>query len=124
MAVADKREINEQLSSSHGSFELVLSPVLLGLGGWWIDSRLGTGPWFLIGAAVFGFVGALVKTYYDYKLRMAAVADSARADREARAAEQATKRQAEAAARQSTNAALAQELADAEAQSVLSRQSA
>lgn len=119
MAVSDKRDINEQLASSHGSFELVMSPVLMGLGGWWLDGKLGTGPWILIGAAVFGFTGALVKVYYDYKLRMASVVERAGTERAERSAEQAAKRKVESDARAAANAALARELADAEAQSVL-----
>jgi F0F1-type ATP synthase assembly protein I len=115
MAAADKREITRQLNSSHGSFELVLSPVLMGLLGWWIDGRAGTSPVFVIGLALFGVVGAAVKVYYDYRSRMEAVSDAARTEREARAAEQAAKRQAIADEREALEQSLAAQLAEAEA---------
>ncbi len=82
MAEADKRELNMQLSSSHGSFELVVSPMILGALGWWIDGKAGTGPWLLVGFAALGLLGAVVKLYYSYQLRMA---EAAEADRAARA---------------------------------------
>ena len=52
---------------SSGSFELVLSAVILGLVGLWIDRRLGTTPAFTIGLTVAGFVGAGASLYYRYK---------------------------------------------------------
>ncbi len=123
MAAADKREITEQLNSSHGSYELVVSPVVLGLLGVWIDSKLESGPWFAVGLAVFGVVGAVVKVYLDYRLRMAAVDAASRAARDEREAERAVARAAEAAVRAEREAALAAELAAAEAQSVLTARS-
>ena len=115
MAAADKRELNEQLGSSHGSFELVLSPVLLGLFGWWLDGKIGTGPWLLIGLAVFGVVGASLKLYFEYRLRMSVVTDEARAGREALAAEHAAKRQARLDERTALEQALNDELAAVQA---------
>ena len=114
-ARADKREITEQLHSSHGSYELVVSPVVMGLLGWWIDGRAGTGPWFLVGLSVFGVVGAVTKVYLDYRNRMAVVSDEARDAREARSAEHQAKRQAEADERAALEADLAEQLAAAEA---------
>ena len=36
----------------------VLVPVVMSLGGWWIDSHLGTAPWFAVVGAVLGLVGS------------------------------------------------------------------
>ncbi|MFN8053081.1 MAG: AtpZ/AtpI family protein [Acidimicrobiales bacterium] len=116
MAVSDKRELNMGLNSSHGSFELVVSPIVLGLGGWWIDSKLGTGPWFLIGLAVFGVVGAVTKLYLSYTAKMADVTEQARLARDARAAEQADARRAAAMERDALTLRLEAEAAEAEAQ--------
>lgn len=64
------------LHQSHGSFELVLSPTILALGGWWLDGRLGTGPWIAILAAVVGFVGATIKLIVSYRAQMEAYSRS------------------------------------------------
>lgn len=58
------------LHQSHGSFELVLSPTILALGGWWLDGRLGTGPWIAVVAAVVGLVGATIKLIVGYRAQM------------------------------------------------------
>ena len=78
---------------------------------------------FLVGLAVFGVVGAVVKVYLDYRLRMAAADAASRAARDEREAERAVARAAEAAVRAEREAALAAELAAAEAQSVLTARS-
>jgi F0F1-type ATP synthase assembly protein I len=115
MATADKREINEQLGSSHGSFELVVSPIVLGLLGRWIDGKVGSGPWVMIGLAVFGVVGAFTKLYLEYRFRMAAAAEADRAARAASAADHVAQRNAAAVERAELDRVLAAELADAEA---------
>jgi len=62
-----------QLNSSHGSFELVVSPILLGLLGWWLDrSVLDTTPVLTIILSMLGLVGAVIKIYFGYTARMAA----------------------------------------------------
>jgi F0F1-type ATP synthase assembly protein I len=118
MATADKRdhtvsegELTRQLNRSHGSFELVVSPLILGLIGWWIDGKAGTGPLFVILLAVMGVLGAIVKIYYEYRANMANVAADSRAVREQKIA----RRRAEAAERDALNAALERDMADAEA---------
>jgi F0F1-type ATP synthase assembly protein I len=64
--------VGEQLNSTHGSFELVLSPVLLALLGLWLDRSVWhTTPWCTVIFAVVGFAGAVVKLYYGYRARMA-----------------------------------------------------
>jgi F0F1-type ATP synthase assembly protein I len=50
---------------------LVFAPVLLALGGLWLDRIVGTTPLFVVIGAVFGFAGAAISTYYQYNHRMA-----------------------------------------------------
>jgi F0F1-type ATP synthase assembly protein I len=64
-------EHTRQLNRSHGSFELALAPVILGLLGLWLDRTLGTVPVFLVTFTVLGFVGAGVKIYFTYRYEMA-----------------------------------------------------
>lgn len=118
MSVSDttskKRDMTEGLNRSHGSFELVVSPVLLGLLGWWLDSKLDTTPAFVVGLAVFGVVGAAVKQYYTYKLQMQQTREVqlvASAEKAARNAEARDVRLAERAELERT---LAAHLEDAE----------
>ena len=66
----DKHETTRQLNRSHGSFELVFAPVILGLLGLWLDRTLDTAPLFLIGALVG--VPAPRKIYCTYRYEMAA----------------------------------------------------
>jgi F0F1-type ATP synthase assembly protein I len=80
---SQRRELSDGMfHRSSGSFELVLAPLLLGLLGLWIDRRLDTAPVLTITFAVVGVVGAVVKTYYEYRHGMAMVhaADAARRD--------------------------------------------
>ncbi|MEI7888328.1 MAG: AtpZ/AtpI family protein [Actinomycetes bacterium] len=63
-------ETTRQLNRSHGSFELALAPVILGLLGLWLDRTLGTVPVFLILFTVLGFAGAGVKIYFTYRYQM------------------------------------------------------
>lgn len=72
MDATQKRELNARLNESHGSFELVVSPVILALLGYLLDSRVThTTPVFTVTAAVFGVVGATVKLLLDYRTKMA-----------------------------------------------------
>ena len=59
------------LNQSHGSFELVLSPVILAFLGFLADRQLGTGPWIMVVAAILGLVGATIKVVVEYKTKMA-----------------------------------------------------
>lgn len=63
--------LTRQFYNSHGSFELVMSSVLLALGGWWIDSLAGTKPLFMVVGAVLGVTGATIKIVVAYRLAMA-----------------------------------------------------
>lgn len=73
--------VTQMAHRSHGSFEMVLSPALLALAGWWIDGRLGTGPWLLVLFAVLGLAGAVVKIVYGYRAEMATHREAALAAR-------------------------------------------
>ena len=63
-------ETTRQLNRSHGSFELALAPVILGLLGLWLDRTLGTVPLFLVLFTVCGFAGAGIMIYYTYRYQM------------------------------------------------------
>lgn len=48
------------------AFELVATPALLALIGWWLDRRLGTGPVLMIGLAAFTAAYGVWKLLHDY----------------------------------------------------------
>ncbi len=50
---------------------LVVGPVLFGLFGAFVDSKLGTAPLFLLVFGLFGVIAACVTAYYEYRDRMA-----------------------------------------------------
>ena len=52
---------------STGSYELVVSPLLLALIGFGLDRVLGTVPLLTAAFAVVGFAGACVILYYRYR---------------------------------------------------------
>jgi F0F1-type ATP synthase assembly protein I len=49
------------------AIELVVTPLLFGLFGFWLDGRLGTRPVFTIVIGALGVVGMAVKTFYVYR---------------------------------------------------------
>lgn len=53
------------------ALSLVVGPVLFGLLGWFLDTRLGTAPGLLIAFALLGILAAAVTAYYEYQGRMA-----------------------------------------------------
>ena len=63
--------ISEQLNQSSGSFELVLSVVIFGGLGWYLDRRFGTTPWLTIVLSVLSACGAAASVYYRYRHRIA-----------------------------------------------------
>jgi len=67
---SQRRELTQQMNKSHGSFELVVSPLLFALIGYGLDRWLGTLPWITITFAVLGLAGAVAKIYYTYDLEM------------------------------------------------------
>ncbi len=50
---------------------LVVGPVLFGLFGAFLDSRLDTAPLFLLVFGLFGVLAACVTAYYEYRGRIA-----------------------------------------------------
>jgi F0F1-type ATP synthase assembly protein I len=56
---------------SHGSFELVFSPIIFALLGLWLDSRLGTTPLLCVLFAVLAYGAVAAKIYYTYRDGMA-----------------------------------------------------
>ncbi len=70
---ADRTPLTEQFQQSSGSYELVLSAVILGLFGYVIDGWLGTRPVFMVGLTVAGFIGAGLSIYYRYKHQIASL---------------------------------------------------
>ena len=71
----DGTELTRSLHRSAGSYELAFAPVIMALIGLWIDRTAGTLPLFTILLAVFGAVGAGVKTYYAYDHSMRRLAE-------------------------------------------------
>jgi F0F1-type ATP synthase assembly protein I len=57
------------MHKSTGSYELVLSPLILALVGLGLDHLFGTTPLLVVAFAVLGLVGA--KLYYRYNAEMA-----------------------------------------------------
>jgi F0F1-type ATP synthase assembly protein I len=72
---SQRRELsNDIFHRSSGSFELVMSPLLLGLFGLWVDDRAGTVPLFTILFAIAGIAGAAAKLYFGYRYAMTEIA--------------------------------------------------
>lgn len=64
---SQRRELTHQLNRSTGSYELVLSPLILALIAYFfVDRWLGTTPVVTVLAAVVGLAGAVIKLYYTY----------------------------------------------------------
>ncbi len=53
------------------ALSLVVGPLLFGLVGAFLDSRLGTRPVFLLGLGLFGVLAAVATAYYEYQARVA-----------------------------------------------------
>jgi len=65
-----QRDLHDALWQSSGGYDLVLGPVIVSLGGLWLDRRFDTAPIFMITLLLLGAVGAGAKVYYDWKFRM------------------------------------------------------
>jgi F0F1-type ATP synthase assembly protein I len=70
VADSQRRDLTQQMHKSTGSYELVLSPLLLALIGFGLDHWLGTLPLFTIVFATLGLVGAVIKIYFGYAAEM------------------------------------------------------
>jgi F0F1-type ATP synthase assembly protein I len=58
-----------QRGSSDGlaqALEFVVAPLLLGLLGWYLDRRFGTGSVFTVTLSLFGIIGVGVTQYFRY----------------------------------------------------------
>ncbi len=62
-----QRDLQDALWRSSGGFDLVLGPVILSLGGLWLDRRFDTAPIFMVALLLLGAVGAGAKIYYEWK---------------------------------------------------------
>jgi len=67
MQPSEQRDLHDALWRSHGGFDLVLAPVLLGLVGLWLDTQLGCRPLLTLVLLTLGAVGATLKVYYDWR---------------------------------------------------------
>jgi hypothetical protein len=67
---SQRRELNDDVHRSSGSFELVVSPLLLAAIGYGLDRWLGLLPVLTILFAVVGLTGVCVKLYYGYRFEM------------------------------------------------------
>lgn len=72
MDTSQRRDLTQQMHRTTGSYELVLSPLLLALIGFWLDHVFDTLPWLTIIFAVVGLSGAVIKLYYGYRTEMEA----------------------------------------------------
>ncbi len=68
---AQRSDLTQQMHNSSGSFELVLSGVVLGVIGYFVDGWAGTRPIFMVLFTVLGFAGAAASVYYRYKYEIA-----------------------------------------------------
>jgi len=68
-----RRELNQGFGDSLArAFELVLTPVLVGGIGWFIDSKLGTKPFIALGLFLFTVVYLFWKLFARYDAAMKA----------------------------------------------------
>jgi F0F1-type ATP synthase assembly protein I len=80
---SQRRELsNDIFYRSTGSFELVLSPAILGFLGFLLDRAIGTVPIFTILFALAGIAGAACRVYYGYRYAMAELEAATKARRE------------------------------------------
>ena len=70
MDVSERRELTHQVHRSTGAYELVLSPLILGLIGYGLDRVFGTTPILTVIFVIAGLVGASTKIYFTYKHEM------------------------------------------------------
>jgi F0F1-type ATP synthase assembly protein I len=68
---SQRSELTQNVDSSSGSYELVLSGVLISLIGYAIDRSVGTMPLFTLIFAAIGFAGATYSLYRRYTYAMA-----------------------------------------------------
>ena len=52
------------------AFEMIATPAIFGLFGWFLDSRIGSFPWITLALVLFVFGYQAIKFYSDYKKSM------------------------------------------------------
>lgn len=52
------------------ALEITVTPFLFGLGGYFLDGRLGTAPVLTLVLGILGLVGVFVKLWYAYEFEM------------------------------------------------------
>ena len=71
MDLQARRELNQGFGDSLArAFELVLTPVIMGAIGWFIDGRLGTRPFIALGLFLFTVGYVFWKLYVRYDAQM------------------------------------------------------
>jgi F0F1-type ATP synthase assembly protein I len=73
----DRVDLREQRHLYNGfgnalsrGFELVVTPLVFALLGWFLDRWLGTAPLLAVALGAFGFAGVCVRSYLRYTLAM------------------------------------------------------
>ena len=70
-ALAERRDLNSGFGDSLArAFEIVFTPFVFGVFGWWIDGRTGTRPLFALGLGILVMVVTLWKLSRGYMTRM------------------------------------------------------
>ena len=73
MELRDRQALYEGFGKGLGqAIEMVLTPVLFGAFGAWLDHLFGTGPVLMLVFGLFGVVGMAFRTYYWYQAKIAA----------------------------------------------------
>lgn len=52
------------------AFEFAVTPILFALFGLWLDSRLGTGPLWVVVLSALGITGVCIRTIYRYMAKI------------------------------------------------------
>jgi hypothetical protein len=67
-----KRELHTGFGDAlANAVELAVTPAIFALIGWWLDERLGTGPFLLVGLFAFTMGYVVWKLWTGYERRMA-----------------------------------------------------
>lgn len=70
-ALAERRDLNSGFGDSLArAFEIVFTPFVFGVFGWWIDGRTGTRPLFALGLGILVMLVTLWKLSRGYMTRM------------------------------------------------------
>jgi F0F1-type ATP synthase assembly protein I len=79
----EKRELQQGFGDAFSAaFEMIATPAIFGVVGWYLDRRLGTTPWLLIGLVLFTASYQIFKMYSVYAAKMDAIQQEMRDRRE------------------------------------------